>query len=187
MEEFERRVTLAHQAKTTQELSDLTADLAPSTTAAAAPAVVELAPDAPAAGEAIAIFGGVKRHGPWKVPRRLRVVALFGGVQLDLREARLPAGIVEIDITATFGGVQILVPPTLAVEVHGRAIFGGFEHLHRAPDQLDPSSPLVRIRGRALFGGVQVATRLPGENRLEAHLRRRHQRRIERHPPRRIE
>jgi hypothetical protein len=82
-----------------------------------------------------------------------------------------------VEISAVFGGVQIIVPPTLAVESHGVAIFGGFEGLSRAPANPDPSSPLLRVRGRVVFGGVQVETRLPGE-RLGGHH---HHRREDRH------
>lgn len=187
MEEFEERVTLAHRAKSTAELAALTADLAETTSPSAAPAPLELALDAPASGEAVAIFGGTRREGTWKVPYRLRVVAVFGGVELDLREARLPPGPIEFDVTAMFGGVQIVVPPTLAVEVHGTAIFGGFEHMDRASATPDANAPLLRIHGRALFGGVQVETRLVGESGRQAHRRRRRQRRMQRHDRRRLQ
>jgi len=186
MEQFEERVTLAHQAKNAEDLAALTADLAPSLAASAAPQVVELDLDASPSGQEVAIFGGTRREGAWKVPRRLRVVAVFGGVELDLREARLPPGPVDLDVTAAFGGVHIVVPPTLAVEVHGTAIFGGFEHMDRAPATPDPNAPFLRVCGRAFFGGVEVATRLPGESGWQAHRRRRRQRRMERHACRRL-
>ena len=84
-------------------------------------------------------------------------------MQVDLREALFPNGVVEMEVKAVFGGVQIIVPPTLAVECHGVAILGGFENLNRAPANSAPSAPLLRVRGRVLFGGVQIETRLPGE------------------------
>ena len=172
IEEFEERVTLAHRAQSADELATLLADLSladePATTQA-----LELATDASEHGEAVAIFGGTRRDGAWNVPRHLHVTAFFGGVELDLRSARLPAGPIDLAVTATFGGVQIIVPPNLAVEVHGTAIFGGFEHMERASSSPDPSLPVLRIRGRAIFGGVSVETRLPGESEREAHRRRR--------------
>jgi hypothetical protein len=85
-----------------------------------------------------------------------------------------------VEIKAVFGGVQIIVPPTLAVESHGVAIFGGFEGLNRTPANPDPSSPLLRVRGRVVFGDVQVETRLPGEQ-LGGYQ---HHRREDRHAPR---
>jgi hypothetical protein len=91
------------------------------------------------------------------------VKAIFGGAQVDLRDAIFPGSVVEMEVKAVFGGVQIIVPPNLAVECHGVAILGGFESLNRTPANSDPSSPLLRVRGRVVFGGVQIETRLPGE------------------------
>jgi hypothetical protein len=180
VEEFEERVTLAHRAQSADELAALLADL----TLAAEPAATQalaIASDAKERDEAVAIFGGTRRDGAWTVPRHLQVTALFGGVELDLRRARLPAGPIDLAVTATFGGVQIIVPPNLAVEVHGTAIFGGFDHMDRASSSPDPSLPVLRIRGRAIFGGVSVETRLPGESEREAHRRLRRAHRQLRH------
>ncbi len=181
MDVFEERITIAHRAQSAEELAALTADLALSATEAAGPQALEVATDAPASGEVTAIFGGVQRVGRWRMPRRLRAVAFFGGIELDLRDAELPAGLIELDVHTTFGGVQIIVPPGLAVEVQGTAIFGGFQHVHRAPPAPDPKAPLLHIMGRAIFGGVSVETRLPGESQRTAHRRRHQELRQQRH------
>src|SRR5262249_14786492 len=93
-----------------------------------------------------------------------------------LREARLPPGIVEIRVFALFGGVQIIVPPDLAVEVSGSAIFGGFAEVNRAPPQPDPDRPTLRGDGVAIFGGGQIETRLGGESDRDARRRERKER-----------
>jgi hypothetical protein len=80
-----------------------------------------------------------------------------------------------------FGGVHVVVPPSLAVEVQGTAIFGGFEQLHRTSSVPNPDLPVVRIHGRAIFGGVSVDTRLPGESSFQAHRRQRKEQRALRH------
>jgi len=41
-------------------------------------------------------FGALERAGAWQVPERMQVRVLFGSAVLDLREAVLPAGDVEI-------------------------------------------------------------------------------------------
>jgi hypothetical protein len=183
VDEFERRVTRAHTSETVEEIAALTSDLAPPTTALA-PATVALAPAAPDSGAApetvYAIFGGVDRRGSWTVPRQWRVVATFGGAQLDLREARFPTGVIDLEVRAVFGGVQIIVPPGLAVEVHGTAIMGGFANVNRAPAHPDPDAPLLRIRGLAFMGGVEITMRLPGESERQAHRRRKVESRQER-------
>ena len=49
----------------------------------------------------------------------------YGGGKLDLRQAMLdPAG-ADLRVRAIFGGLEIDVPPSWAVDVRGRAFFGG--------------------------------------------------------------
>jgi hypothetical protein len=183
VDEFERRVTRAHVTESVEEITALTGDL-PAATTELRPATVALAPAAlggEVAPETVyAIFGGVDRRGSWTVPRRWRVVATFGGAQLDLREARFPTGVIDLEVRAVFGGVQIIVPPGLAVEVQGTAIMGGFQNVNRAPAHPDPDAPLLRIRGLAFMGGVDITMRLPGESDRQAHRRRRVESRQER-------
>ncbi len=120
-----------------------------------------------------AIMGGIDRHGVWTVPSRMKIVAMMGGAQLDLREALLPAGPIDLEILAVMGGVQIIVPPGLAVQMNGTAIMGGFSELNRAPVLPDPEAPLLRVHGFAVMGGVDVQMRLPGETERDAHRRTR--------------
>ena len=101
----------------------------------------------------------------------------MGGIVLDFREALLLPGVTEIHVLALLGGAQIIVPPGLSVEVSGTAIMGGFGHVERIPEQLDPDRPVLRVHGLAIMGGVAVETRLPGESEAEAHRRRRRNRR----------
>jgi hypothetical protein len=179
VEEFERRVTVAHTSEASAEILALIADL-PASTDAIARVPVALAPAEPTTiGQAAttqtvyAIMGGVDRRGAWTVPQRWRVIAMMGGAQLDLREARFPAGVIDLEIKAVFGGVQIIVPPGLAVEVHGTAIMGGFQNVNRAPAHPDPDAPLLRVHGIAIMGGVDIHMRLPGENDRAARRRQR--------------
>jgi hypothetical protein len=178
MDEFERRMTLAHERNTVAAINQLVDDLAEADGKGRAQALAHSS-ESLEHDEIIAIFGGNRFSGPRPLPRRLKIKAVFGGVQLDLREALFPDGVIEVQVKAVFGGVQIIVPPTLAVECHGVAILGGFENVNRAPASPDPSSPLLRVRGRVLFGGVQIETRLPGEQ-LHWHHHR-HEHREERH------
>jgi hypothetical protein len=174
IEEFERRLTLAHERDTLAAINQLVDDLAEPEGEVRTQALAH-ASDAREHQEITAIFGGSQFSGPQPLPRRLKIKAVFGGVQVDLRDAIFPDGVVEMEVKAVFGGVQIIVPPPLAVECHGVAILGGFESLNRAPASADPSAPLLRVRGRVVFGGVQIETRLPGE---DVHWHHHHQRHI---------
>jgi hypothetical protein len=187
VEEFERRLTIAHTAGSPEEIEALIADLPPDEVPApaAAPASTTALARVPASNEhktMYAIMSGIDRHGPWTLPSRLRVVAMMGGAQLDLRDARFPEGPVDLEVKAVMGGVEIIVPPGLAVQVDGTAIMGGFSEINRAPEIPDPDAPLLRIHGFAFMGGVDVQTRLPGETERDAHKRRHRELRADRKP-----
>ena len=173
IEEFERRLTLAHERDTLAAINQLVDDLAEPEGEVRTQALAHTS-DAREHQEITAIFGGSQFSGPQSLPRRLKIRAIFGGAQVDLRDAIFPDGVVEVEVKAVFGGVQIIVPPTLAVECHGVAILGGFESLNRTPASPDPSAPLLRVRGRVVFGGVQIETRLPGEELHGHHHREDH-------------
>jgi hypothetical protein len=191
VEEFERRVTLAHRASSLSQVEQTVLDLtaaAPST--ALVPARMQL-PERANERErdnVLALFGGVERRGAWTLPRHLKASAVLGGIVLDFREALLSPGVTEVHVLALMGGVQIIVPPGLSVEVSGTAIMGGFGHVERIPGRLDPEVPVLRVHGVAIMGGVAVETRLPGESESDAHRRRRRDRRAvgAGAPPRRL-
>jgi hypothetical protein len=176
VEEFERRLTLAHRASSLAEIAETVSDLA-----APSPAVAAMVPAATAVAvlaggretdRVAAIFGGVERHGAWRVPSHMQASAVFGGMILDFREAVFSPGVTEVNVTAFMGGVQLIVPPGLSVEVSGTAVLGGFGHIERTAVQADPNRPVLRVHGLAIMGGVAVETRLPGESETDAHRRR---------------
>jgi hypothetical protein len=180
VEEFERRITLAHTSESPEEIDALLADLpiVPASVAKPAPTVritPALVPAAQVRAEQtmLAIMGGVERRGAWSMPRRLRLVTFMGGAHLDLREARFPPGPVDIEIFSMMGGTEIIVPPGLAVETHGSAIMGGFQEVNRAPVHPDADAPLLRVHGFVVMGGVDIRMRLPGESGRDAHRRQR--------------
>lgn len=177
-DEFERRLDLAYQARTVEELQQLVADLdLPEQGPTQALAIPEQAyPDRPERKTVVAVMGGASRSGRWLAPKKLQAVAVMGGIDIDLREAILPPGITELHVTAIMGGVDIIVPPNVAVQASGVAIMGGFEDLHRAPVIQDPSVPQLVIKGVTVFGAVEITTRLPGENAWDAWKRSRRER-----------
>jgi hypothetical protein len=166
MEEFEDRLERAYKVGSTPQLAALLADLpALDATDAAGRSPAFLAPpgDVPARGVMMAVLSGNERKGSWIVPRHLKVVALLGGVELDLREARFAPGVTEIDVTAILGGVVIVIPPGVRVESFGAAFLGGFDSQAGDATALTPFNPVIRLSGIAIMGGVEVKTRAPGE------------------------
>ena len=178
---FEQRVADAHQASSVAALDALVADLAPLPSEAKRTALARIEPDPAVADEqpkrVLAVFSSIERRGGWTVPRELRTVTVFGNAELDFREARF-AGVTELQVRVVFGNLEIIVPPQLAVDCEGAAVFGSFAHGGGAV--ADPGRPLLRIRGAAVFGNVEIETRLPGESAWDARKRRRRQRREQR-------
>jgi hypothetical protein len=109
----------------------------------------------------------VDRGGAWVVPPRHSVVAVLGGVQLDLREARFSQREVTIDVFTLMGGVDITVGEDVEVDVSGFGIMGGFDHRATGPGL--PGAPKIRVVGLALMGGVNVRRGQPRPGRDRDH------------------
>lgn len=172
MSEYDERLSLATGARNETELAVLTADVPSVEVAEAArlPAVVPAAASAlPAIADDVrprritAIFGGSARKGGWRVPARLRVRAIFGGVELDFREAVFDHDVVEVKCLALFGGIDVTVPPNVRVEVEGHGIFGGFSGQTPRVDDTTAQQQVIRLTGAAIFGGVDVRVRVMTE------------------------
>lgn len=167
VEQLEARLDRAHQATTIEALDAVVNDFAPAVSSSQALAVepapeVALAPSTrpPKKKRMLAIFGGFERRGRWRVPQKIRVITVMGGANFDFRDAELLPGETHMHITSVMGGVNIIVPPGLAVECDGTAIMGGFEMVDRAPRDPDPERPLLRITGLAVMGGLNIETRV---------------------------
>ena len=78
----------------------------------------------------------------------------FGGVKLDLRQAKIAAEGANLTVNCTFGGVEIYVPKGTRVEIIGSPLFGGIENT--VPPQTDTSLPALKITASPTFGGLVV-------------------------------
>jgi hypothetical protein len=163
-EEHDERVDQLMAAKTFDDLIPITRDLVVvgSPPPVAAPQSAsrftidatgqDLQPD-----KMIAIFGGVTRTGRWRVRKKIQAFALFGGMDLDLRDAVFEAPVVEIAGFWCFGGLDMKVPEGIDVRDQTAGIFGGTD-VRDIGDPV-PGAPTLVIKGVALFGGVSVRGR----------------------------
>ncbi|WP_166346449.1 DUF1707 SHOCT-like domain-containing protein [Phytoactinopolyspora limicola] len=157
--ELEERVARAFEAKTRSELAALTTDL---------PAPVATPADRSPSNRKVtrwivAMMGGASKRGRWRVAERLRVVAIMGGHDVDLRDAELESDDTTIVAVSIMGGSDIYVPDTVEVDVSGFSLMGGTDERgsSRAPR---PGAPRIRIQVFDLMGGSTV-WRLPEEAR----------------------
>jgi predicted membrane protein len=104
---------------------------------------------------ASAIFGGHEVSSRSRSFKGGSATALFGGVELDLRQAQLDPEGARLDVSALFGGVDILVPRGWRVQVQGTPIFGGVENKAEG-EAVEVDSPELVVDALAIFGGVDV-------------------------------
>ncbi len=105
----------------------------------------------------VAIFSGVDRKGLWRPARSSKLLALFGGMDIDFSRAYMPPGESYVDAMCVFGGVDMIVPEGLNVEVHGVPLFGGIEN--KTTGEYIPGAPTLHIRAFVLFGGLEIKHR----------------------------
>ncbi len=105
-----------------------------------------------------AVFGGSRRRLDSQNFQGGEVLAIFGGVRVDLRQAASTLTEVHLDVNALFGGVDIRVPSNWSVTMRGMGIFGGFEDRTRADEGnvIQVNKTTLVVSGMAMFGGVNV-------------------------------
>lgn len=84
------------------------------------------------------------------------VTAVFGGAEIDLRDANLSPSGGSLDLTAVFGSVEVRVPEEWNVVVKGTPVFGGWENKAGRPAE-NSHGPILNIHCTAVFGGVGVS------------------------------
>lgn len=103
-----------------------------------------------------AVFGGQKVA---STARRFEggwLTAIFGGIELDLRDARPAPGGASVNATAAFGGIDIIVPKGWRISTKCTPIFGGVDDKtdHSVPPADD--APELHIDAVVMFGGIDI-------------------------------
>jgi Domain of unknown function (DUF1707) len=160
-EEHDERIDQLMAAKTFDDLLPITRDLvivgppAPvATPQSSSRFAIDTTGQNAESDKMIAIFGGVTRKGRWRVRKNTHALALFGGIDLDLRDAIFEAPVVEISGFWCFGGLDIKVPEGIEIQDQTAGIFGGTDV--RDVGDPAPGAPTLVIKGVSLFGGVSI-------------------------------
>jgi hypothetical protein len=162
-DEHTDRVERAYRARTLGELAGLTVDLA-----GPADQPIRLDGRRPVTG----VFGRDERGGRWVVPESVPVLAIFGEVELDLREALLQGARTVVYATLIAGTIHLIVPEGVLVETTGTSLLtrkridrparlpagarlpgGG-----RGGGQPGQSLPVVELRTTGLGGTIRVTS-----------------------------
>jgi predicted membrane protein len=108
---------------------------------------------------AAAVFGAVERRVTAHDFAGGTVSAIFGGVELDFRNADIQGDQAVLEINAIFGGAELRVPENWRVELRGQTIFGGYSDTTRdavAPGAEPTKRKLLILTGSTIFGGVEI-------------------------------
>jgi hypothetical protein len=103
----------------------------------------------------VAVFDGIDLKSRSKAFKGGSMLAWFGGIKVDLRDAELAPG-ARLSANTLFGGIAIETPPGWRVESNAKALAGGVDA--RTPARDDPDAPALTLEGMALFGGIAVGS-----------------------------
>ena len=98
-----------------------------------------------------ATFSGCDMNYDGEVFEGAELTAVFGGVKCDLRNAIIEKDC-AIQVSAIFGGIDILVPDNINVKVSSNCIFGGISN----KTSVHKDVPTIYISGTCMFGGVEI-------------------------------
>jgi hypothetical protein len=148
LEELVGRTEAAYSARTRGELARVTTDLPEQ--------VSRSSPVRPAHSQRmVSVFANVSRRGWWRAEGTVSPMTVFGDVELDLRQAAVPTGHVDISAVAPFGDIEVIVPDGVVVELSGFSLFGRKKVDVRRSGSME-AAPVVRVQGFTVFGSVLV-------------------------------
>ncbi len=88
-----------------------------------------------------------------------KVTTILGGADIDLSQSNLAEGQNSLELTAIFGGIDLIVPRDWKVIVNVTSIFGGFDDKRVLnANQVYESNKVLIIRGTVIFGGGDLKT-----------------------------
>lgn len=103
--------------------------------------------------EITAIFGGNDTKNLSSDYKGGRATAIFGGVALDLREAKITDE-ATLEVFALCGGIDIKVPEGWVVKTKVTPILGGVDN--KAKSSSDKKAPTLLVVGDVIMGGVDI-------------------------------
>jgi predicted membrane protein len=107
----------------------------------------------------VAIFGGIERRISSQDFQGGNINAIFGSVELDLRDATILQDEAILEINAVFGSVELRIPEAWQITSRGQAAFGSFQDDTRNYRNENPPNPPRKslvLTGAAVFGSVEI-------------------------------
>lgn len=100
----------------------------------------------------VLIFSGINKRYTSSKFKGGKLVVVFGGGEIDLREVKAVGKELMVEVVAIFGGIKVLVPESWRVRSEGVGIFGGYDNKARGGE----GKTTLNVKGAAIFGGVEI-------------------------------
>ncbi|KAL7535331.1 hypothetical protein ACHAXR_006424 [Thalassiosira sp. AJA248-18] len=95
--------------------------------------------------------------GKFTVPKSIKAGHVLSGDKMDLSRADFVHPVTKINVCEILGGLEVIVPRGVRVQMKGIGILGGFEYKSRGQTVgAEQDAPLVVLSGFSLLGGVEV-------------------------------
>ena len=101
----------------------------------------------------VAAFSGQKLDYSGEKFDGVKLDAIFGGKECDLRQATITEDCL-INASAIFGGIDIFVPDGVNVKINSTSIFGGISDKKKGNS--NANNITVFVNGTCLFGGIDI-------------------------------
>ena len=108
--------------------------------------------------KSVGIFSSSKiGESPWQPGKKVWSIAIFGGSEIDFRQAELEEGITQVTAFSLFGANKMIVPQGIPVTLSGFSLFGAKE-LKRAQAKETPpvSAKALHVNATSIFGACKV-------------------------------
>lgn len=103
-----------------------------------------------------AVFSGNDRTYNNETFQGSNLLAIFGGIDLDLRNAKFEKDTV-IKAFCAFGGIDITIPEDIQIKIKSGFIFGGIDDKRK--DTTTKSKHTIYINAAGAFGGITVKSK----------------------------
>lgn len=84
------------------------------------------------------------------------VTAVFGGSKINLQDAHLTEKGAHLELNAVFGGITLILPHDMRIEISGTPLFGGWEDKTNGRFHGEEKGPTLHITCNPLFGGIEI-------------------------------
>ena len=101
----------------------------------------------------VAFLSGVDRTNSSDRFRRGEAKAIMGGIEIDLRDAKMEGSEAVLEVSAVMGGVKLRVPHDWTVVSHVNTVLGGFEDKTRHPKE---ETYRLILEGDVVMGGLEI-------------------------------